>query len=86
MKDNRVMLSTKDFVFKKRPVKKLTKGYIGPYIVEEIVIKNVVKLKLLAFIRIHLVINVSRVVRYKEPMKGQKVEKPKLIEVYKVEE
>ena len=49
-------------------------------------IKNVVKLKLLASIRIHLVINVSRVVRYKEPMKGQKVEKPKLIEVYKVEE
>ena len=86
MKDNRVMLSIKDFVFKKRLVKKLTQGYIRPYVVEEIVIKNVVKLKLLASIRIHLVINVSRVVRYKEPMKGQKVEKPKLIEVDKVEE
>ena len=79
------MLSTKDFVFKKRLVKKLTERYVGPYVVEEIVLKNIVKLKLLASIRIHLVINVSRVVRYREPMKGQKVEKPKPIEVDKVE-
>jgi len=79
------MLSTKDFVFKKRLVKKLTERYVGPYVVEEIVLKNAVKLKLLASIRIHLVINVSRVVRYREPMKGQKVEKPKPIEVDKVE-
>ena len=79
------MLSTKDFVFKKRLVKKLTERYVGPYVVEKIVLKNAVKLKLLASIRIHLVINVSRVVRYREPMKGQKVEKPKPIEVDKVE-
>ena len=42
------MLSTKNLVFKKRPVKKLTKRYI----VEEVVSKNVVKLKLLAFMKI----------------------------------
>jgi len=38
-------------------------------------------LKLLASIRIHLVINVSKVVRYREPVKGQRVEKPILVEV-----
>ena len=40
-----------------------------------------VKLKLLASIRIHLVINVSKVVRYREPVKGQRVEKPILVKV-----
>ena len=41
-----MLLSTKDLVFKKRPVKKLTKRYVGPYEIEEVVSKNVVKLKL----------------------------------------
>jgi len=66
-----VILSTKDFVFKKRPVKKLTERYVRPYVVEEIVLKNTVKLKLLASIRIYLVINVSRVVRTNEREKSR---------------
>ena len=37
-------------------------------IVEEVVLKNVVKLKLLASIRIYLVVNISRIVRYREPI------------------
>jgi len=45
------MLSTKDLVFKKRPVKKLTERYVGPYEIEEVVSKNVVKLKLLVSMR-----------------------------------
>ena len=36
--------------------------------------------------RIHLVVNISRVLRYQKLVKGQKVEKPKLIEVDRVEE
>jgi len=80
------MLNIKDLVFKKRPVKKLTERYMGSYIVEEIVLKNVVKLKMLASQRIHLVVNISRVMRYKELIKRQKVKKPKSIEVDKVEE
>jgi len=36
--------------------------------------------------RIHLVINVSQVVRYKEQIKGQRKEEKKLIEVERVEE
>ncbi len=36
--------------------------------------------------RIHLVVNISRIVRYRESMKRQKIEEAKLIEVNKVEE
>ena len=80
------MLSSKDLVFKERPVKKLIERYVGPYVIEEVVLKNTVKLKLLAFMRIYLVVNISRVVRYKEPVKRQRVEEPKLVEVNRIEE
>ena len=43
-KRDRVMLSTKDLVFKERPVRKLVERYVGPYKIEEIVSTNVVKL------------------------------------------
>jgi len=54
---------------------------MGPYKVEEVVLKNAVKLKLPTSMRIHLVVNVSRVERYRELVKGQKVEELKLVEV-----
>ena len=38
------MLSTKDLVFKERPVRKLVDQYIGLYTIEEIISINVVKL------------------------------------------
>ena len=43
-KRDRVLLSTKDLVFKERPVRKLMERYIGPYAIEEIVSTNTVKL------------------------------------------
>jgi len=43
-KRNWVLLSTKDLVFKKRPSKKLTERYVGPYAIEEVVSSNMVKL------------------------------------------
>ena len=52
-------MSTKDLVFKERPIKKLMERYIGPYAIEEVVSSNVVKLRLLSSMRIHLVVNVS---------------------------
>ena len=61
-KGDRVLLSTKDLVFKERPTKKLTKRYVGPYVIEEIVSSNVVKLQLPSSMRIHLVVNVSWIV------------------------
>jgi len=41
---DRVLLSTKDLVFKERSSKKLTERYVGPYAIEEVVSSNVVKL------------------------------------------
>ena len=80
------MLSMNNLVFKERPVKKLTERYIGPYVVDEVVSKNVVKLKLPVSMRIHPVVNISRVVRYREQVKGQRVEEPMLVEVDEAEE
>ena len=41
---DRILLSTKDLVFKERPARKLVDQYIGPYIIEEVVFTNAVKL------------------------------------------
>ena len=60
-KRDKVMLSTKDLVFKERPVYKLVKKYIGPYEIEEMVSSNAMKLRLLSLMRIHLVVNVSQI-------------------------
>jgi len=80
------MLSMKSLVFRKKPTKKLIEKYVRLYVIEEVVSKNAVKLRLLTSIRIHLVVNVSRVVKYREPEKKQKVEKPKPVKVDRVEE
>jgi len=72
-------------VFKERPTKKLTKRYVGLYAIEEVVLSNAVKLRLSSSMRIHPVVNVSRIVRYKEQMKRQKKE-GKPVEVERVEE
>jgi len=85
-KGDRVMLSTKDLVFKERPVWKLMERYMGPYVIEKVVSSNAVKLRLPSSMRIHLVVNVSRIVRYKEQVKGQKKEEGKPVEVEGVEE
>ena len=85
-KREKVMLSTKNLVFKERLTKKLMERYVGPYEIEEVVSKNTVKLKLPISMRIHLVVNVSRVVRYRELVKGQRVKKLKPVEVKGVEE
>ena len=58
-KGDRVMLITKDLVFKERPVRKLVERYIGPYEIEMVVSINAVKLRLPSLIRIHLVVNIS---------------------------
>ena len=77
-KGDRVLLSTKDLVFKERPSKKLMERYIGPYAIEEVVSSNAVKLRLPNLMRIHPVVNVSRIVRYKEQVEGQKKEEGRL--------
>ena len=61
-KGDRVLLSTKDLMFKERPMRKLTERYIGLYAIEEVVSINAVKLRLLSSMRIHSVVNVSWIV------------------------
>ena len=58
-KEDKVMLSTKDLVFKERLVKKLVDRYVGLYIIDKVIFTNAVKLRLSTSIRIYLVVNVS---------------------------
>jgi len=85
-KGNKVLLSTKDLVFKERLVRKLVDQYVGSYTIEEVVSTNVVKLRLPTSMRIHLIVNISRIVRYKEQVEGQKKEEGKPMEIEGVEE
>jgi len=85
-KRDKIMLSTKDLVFKERPVRKLVERYVGPYKIEEVVSKNVVKLRLPSSMRIYLIVNMSQVVRYKKQVKEQKKEEKKPVEIEGVEE
>ena len=59
---------------------------MGLYEIEEVVSSNAVKLQLPSSMRIHLVVNMSRIVQYKEQVKGQKKKEGKPVEVEGVEE
>jgi len=63
---DKVLISTKDFSVElmKRATKKLMEKYIGPYVVKKIVSENAVELELPALLRIYLVVNVRRIVKY----------------------
>jgi len=58
-----VMLSTKDLKYQivGRRTEKLTERFIGPYKVREIISSNAVKLELPSTVKIHPVVNVSRI-------------------------
>ena len=90
---DKVLISTKEFLMElmKRATKKLIEKFIGPYVVRKIVSENVVELELLALLRIHLVVNVRRIVKYREQVEEQKKIPPPPVEVagekeYEVEE
>ena len=90
---DKVLISTKDFSkeLMKRATKKLTEKFIGPYVVRKIVSENTVELELPAMLRIHPVVNVRRLVKYREQVEGQKKVPPPPVEVagekeYEVEE
>ena len=90
---DKVLISTKDFSAElmKRATKKLTEKYIGPYVVKKIVSENAVELELPASLRVHLVVNVRILVKYREQVEGQKKIPPPPVKVagekkYEVEE
>ena len=90
---DKVLISTKDFSIElmKRATKKLMEKFIGPYMVKKIVSENTVELELPALLRIHPVVNVRRIVKYREQVEGQKKIPPHPVEIdckkkYEVEE
>jgi len=76
-----VLLSTKDLKWqmKGRRSEKLTEHFVGPYKVKGIVSSNTIELELPKSIRIHPVVNVSRVQLYKPQVEEQKKTPPKLV-------
>ena len=58
-----VMLSTKDLKYQmvRRRTEKLMERFVGPYKTKKIVSSNAVELELLSTIKIHSVVNVSRI-------------------------
>ena len=73
-----VMLSTKDLKYQmvRRRTEKLMEKFVQPYKVKKIVLTNAVELELLSIIKIHLVVNISRICRYVGQVEGQKKEQP----------
>jgi len=71
-----VMLSTKDLKYQMvgRRTEKLTERFVGPYKIKKVVLSNVVKLELPTTIKIHPVVNVSRMRRYVGQVEGQRKE------------
>ena len=65
-KGDKVMLSMKNLMFKEQLAKKLVDWYIGPYIIKKVVFTNAVKLQLPTLMRIHPVVNINWVVRYRK--------------------
>jgi len=74
-----VLLSTKDLKWqmKGRKSEKLTERFVGPYKIKGIISSNAVELELPKSIRIHPVVNVSRIHLYKPQVEGQKKIPPK---------
>jgi len=69
-----VMLSTKDLKYQMvgRRTEKLTEKFVGPYKIKKIVSSNAVELELPSTVKIHPVVNVSRIRRYIGQVEGQK--------------
>ena len=71
-------MSTKDLKYQiqGRRSEKLTERFVGPYQVKKIISTNTIELDLPSTVKIHLVVNVSRVYRYKDQVEGQRKEQP----------
>ena len=72
------MLSTKDLKYQMvgRRTEKLMERFVGPYKIKKIISSNVVELELPNTIKIHPVVNISRICRYIGQVEGQKKEQP----------
>jgi len=83
-----VMLSTKDLKYQMvgKRTEKLTERFVGPYKIKKIVLSNIVELELPSTIKIHSVVNVSRIQRYVGQVEGQRKEQPAPVVIEEEEE
>ena len=83
-----VLLSTKDLKYQMvgRRTEKLMERFVGPYKVKSIVSTNAIELELPSTVKIHPVVNVSRVRRYKGQVEGQRKEMPQPVMIEEEEE
>jgi len=83
-----VLLSTRDLKWQMvgQSSEKLVKRFIGPYKIKAIISSNVVELELPITVKIHLVVNVSRIKRYVDQVDGQRKEMPQPVVVEGEEE
>jgi len=67
-----VMLSTKDLKYQivRRRTEKLTERFVGPYRIKKIISSNVVELELPSIVKIHPVVNISRIHKYIGQVEG----------------
>jgi len=80
---DRVLLSMKDLMWqmRNRETKKLIEKFVGPYRIRKIILENVVELDLPVLMKIHLVVNISRIAIYQEQIERQKKILPPLVEI-----
>jgi len=76
---DKALLSIKNLIWQMRNIetKKLTEKLLKPYKIK----KNIVKLELLVLIKIHLVVNMSRIVLYQKQIERQKKILPSLVKI-----
>jgi len=83
-----VILSTKNLKYQMvgRRTEKLTERFVGPYRIKKIVSSNAVELELPSIVKIHLVVNISRIQRYIGQVEGQRKEQPAPVIIEREEE
>jgi len=54
----------------------LTERFVGPYRIKKIISSNAVELKLPSTVKIHSIVNISRIQRYVGQIEGQRKEQP----------
>ena len=72
------MLNTMDLKYQMvgRRIEKLTEKYIELYKIKKVILLNVVELELPSTVKIHLVVNISRVQKYIGQVKRKRKEQP----------
>jgi len=83
-----VLLSTKDLKWQMvgRCSEKLVERFVGPYKIKVIISSNIVELELPATVKIHLVVNVSRIKQYVDQVDSQRKETRQSVVIEEEEE